>query len=153
MTVNIDFHEIPPALFGAMKAVEDVVESSGLSKSLVELVYYYVATTKQCGYCIDMHFKEAQAQGVELRKLYSITVFDKVDYFSNEELACLNWARGLISQPNGQDMQSLFIELASLFSSEEIAKLSLAISHICSWTQLMIAFAIPAGNYQVGQFK
>ncbi len=153
MSVNMNFRELPNTLFMSMKAVEAAVKEGGLDEALVELVRYYVSSTQKCAFCIDMHFKEAQAHGVSLNKLYSVNVFDDVDYYSEQEVLALVWARSMISESTKEQRKATFSDLQNYFSKSDIALLSLAITHINSWTQLMKAFAVPAGGYKVGDFS
>ncbi|WP_370980029.1 carboxymuconolactone decarboxylase family protein [Agaribacterium sp. ZY112] len=153
MTARITFNEVPSSIYQSMSAIGETVHGSGLDKGLLELVCVYVSTDSKCAYCIDMHIKEALHAGIELNKLYSVCVFDSVDYYSDLEHACLAWAKFLLESGNEQQGQELYQQLLNFISQENIAILSLAITNIHSWTKLMKAFGIPAGDYQIGQFS
>ena len=54
-------------VFGAMVGLNKVIESAGLDKKLLYLVEVRVSQINGCGFCLDMHTKDARLTG-ELRQ-------------------------------------------------------------------------------------
>jgi len=150
MNERISFSEVPKGLMSAMMAVETYVSTVEFDIKLLELIRLRISYINRCAYCIDMHFKEAVAAGEELQRLYSISEWEGVSYYSAEERACLAWAEYLTLPSVLNDEKELFEDLLRFFDKEKIANLTLVIVQINAWNQLMKSFAIEAGNYQVG---
>jgi AhpD family alkylhydroperoxidase len=63
-----------PAYGGVIKAMyglEDPLRKSGLEPALRELVKTRASQLNGCAYCIDMHTKDARAQGETEQRLYA----------------------------------------------------------------------------------
>lgn len=53
-----------------MMALKKVVNQISLEPELVELVKLRASQINRCAFCIDMHFRDAQAQGESTERLY-----------------------------------------------------------------------------------
>lgn len=63
MKPRIEYQKIAPAAFQAMRAFETYVRSCGLEPTLLELIKIRSSQINGCAYCLDMHTKDARAQG------------------------------------------------------------------------------------------
>ena len=52
-----------PAVWQAMMALQKAVNQISLGPALVELVKTRTSQINRCAFCIDMHFRDAQASG------------------------------------------------------------------------------------------
>jgi AhpD family alkylhydroperoxidase len=89
-----------PAILPAMMALQKVVNQISLKPELVELVKLRASQINRCAFCIDMHFRDAQAQGESTERLYLLDAWQEVDVYSPRERAALAWteARGCQTQ-------------------------------------------------------
>ena len=55
MTRRVDYQRVAPELGRAIRGLDQVVKSSGLEPSLIELVKVRVSQLNRCAYCLDMH--------------------------------------------------------------------------------------------------
>jgi AhpD family alkylhydroperoxidase len=132
----------------AMMSLESYVRRSGLEQSLVELVRTRVSQINRCAYCIDMHTKDARAEGETEQRLYALSAWRETPFFSDRERAALEWAEELtlISQCSVPD--ELYNRVREQFSEDELVKLSLAVIAINGWNRLAIPFRSVPGSYQ-----
>ena len=63
MEQRINYSEVAPDGIRALGGLEAYVRSCGLEPGLLELVKTRVSQLNGCGYCIDMHTKDARAGG------------------------------------------------------------------------------------------
>jgi AhpD family alkylhydroperoxidase len=63
MEPRINYGKVAPAAMKAMRGLEEYVASSGLEKSLYELVKTRASQINGCAYCLDMHTKDARKAG------------------------------------------------------------------------------------------
>ena len=59
MKPRINYVQVAPDAFKAMRGLEEYVASSGLEKSLYELVKTRASQINGCAFCLDMHTKDA----------------------------------------------------------------------------------------------
>ena len=67
-----DFGRDHPEAVAALLALGKATDASGIEKSLTELVKLRVSQINGCGFCVDLHFRDAMACGVSPRKLNSV---------------------------------------------------------------------------------
>lgn len=146
---RISYSEIPNGLFGAMMKINEYLKKTTLENKLLELVKYYVSQINGCAYCIDMHYKEAIHAGETELRLYSLSVWKEVPYYSDKEKAVLAFAEAVTKISIEGVADEVFLKLSEFFSKEEIANLTLAIVEINSWTRLMRTFNFTPGKYKV----
>ena len=72
MDNRINIHELEPNSYKAMIGLENYLRSSGLSRHLIELIKIRASQINGCAYCLDMHTKDALANGEEPRRLFAL---------------------------------------------------------------------------------
>src|SRR5699024_10354259 len=105
MGQRINYGKIEPDAKGGLADIEKYVANSELEKSIYELVKLRASQINGCAYCIDMHTKDAREAGETEQRLYSVSVFREVPYYSDREKAALEWTEALtmISVTNVHD--------------------------------------------------
>src|SRR5690606_1022778 len=63
MQVRIAFGKVSSEGVAALRGVEAYVRRCGLERSLLELVRMRASQINRCGYCLDMHSKDARVAG------------------------------------------------------------------------------------------
>lgn len=149
MSQRITYAQVPAGLFKAMMAVESYVNDSTLGNSLLELIRLRASQINGCAYCIDMHYKDAQAAGETAQRLYSLSAWRETAYYDARERAALAWTEALSLPTQGHVSDAVYEHVQAQFNTEQLAQLSLAICAINSWNRLMLAFRFEPGSYQV----
>src|SRR5262249_31069212 len=103
-----------------------------------------------CAYCLDMHSKDARAEGEKEQRLYCLPAWRETPFYSERERAALAWAEAgtVVSESHVPD--DVFEEARKHFSEEELAHLTLALVSINGWNRLCISFRVVPGSYQPG---
>jgi AhpD family alkylhydroperoxidase len=150
MTQRVNFAQVSPAVAKAMFGMQAAVNHSGLEHSLLRLLEMRASQINGCAYCLDMHSKEALAQGETDQRLFLLDAWREAPLYTERERAALLWCETLtlIAEKGAPD--EVFAELRKEFSEEEIVNLTLAIVAINSWNRFMIGFKADVGNYQPG---
>ena len=146
MEPRIDYFRAAPEVMKAMVALERAVVTSGLEKSLIELVKTRSSQINGCAFCIDMHTRDAIKAGETPTRLFLLDAWREAPFYTERERAALAWtdALTLISETHAPDED--WVALKAHFSEEEIVKLSLLIATINAWNRLAIGFrAVPTG--------
>jgi AhpD family alkylhydroperoxidase len=150
MNTRIDPAQVPPAVMTALRGVQALVERSGLEPGLLHLVKVLASTRNGCAYCVDMHTKEARADGETEQRLYATPVWREAPFFSPRERAALAFTEVLTRLDGAGVPDAVFAEARASFSEAELVSLTLAIIAINSWNRLRAAVPVPAGTHQVG---
>ena len=66
---RLDIEEIDPAAHQAVLAMERYIHSGSLEEELINLIKLRASQLNGCAFCLDMHTREAVAQGETLRRL------------------------------------------------------------------------------------
>ena len=149
MKTRINFNP-QSGVFQAMMALETQVRKSSLDSKLLQLVRMRSSQINGCAYCLDMHSKDARAEGETEQRLYCLPAWRETPFYSERERAALAWTEAvtLVSEDHVPD--EVFELARTQFSEEELAELTLAIVAINGWNRFCIAFRAPPGTYQPG---
>ena len=145
--MRLDWRNISPDGMKAMLDLQHVVDKSSLDHKLLELVKIRASQINGCAYCLDMHTKDAIALGENPQRLHVVSAWREAPFYSPRERAALAWCETLtqISEKGAPD--SVYSEVESIFSPQEIVELTLAIVVINSWNRLAVGFHNPVGDY------
>jgi AhpD family alkylhydroperoxidase len=140
-------------VLGAMLNISATVHRSGLEHSLILLVKTRVSQINGCGYCIDMHTKDARAEGESEQRLYMLNAWWETSLYTDRERAALRWAEAVTRLDHQEVPDEVFEDLRKCFSEEEIVALTLCVAEINAWNRFAISFKYAAGNYQPGSAR
>jgi AhpD family alkylhydroperoxidase len=151
METRIDFAHSAPALSRAYLTLSHAVESSGLERSLLELVKTRASQLNGCAYCIDMHTKDARANGESEERLYLLNAWREAPFYTDRERTALAWTEALTLVSHDHVPDAMYEEARRHFSDEELVNLSWAIVVINGWNRMAIAFRSQPGKYEAKQ--
>ncbi|MFQ1700753.1 carboxymuconolactone decarboxylase family protein [Loktanella agnita] len=144
MTQRLDYMKAAPDGLQALLGLEHYVATkAGLDPRLIHLLKLRASQINGCAYCVDMHTKEARADGLSEQWIALVSVWREASVFDARERALLAWTEALtlVSTTNAPDAD--YDLMRAQFSEEEIAKLSLAIGTINIWNRLAVGFRTP----------
>ncbi|MGN6297744.1 MAG: carboxymuconolactone decarboxylase family protein [Ginsengibacter sp.] len=147
MKPRINYVQVAPDAFKAMRGLEEYVASSGLEKSLYELVKTRASQINGCAFCLDMHTKDARKAGETEQRLYALSAWRETPFYSERERAALEWTEALTLISDTDVPDALYENVRKQFSESEIVALSMAIIAINGWNRLAISFRTVPGSY------
>jgi len=71
--------------------VEKYIAGCGLEKPLIELVKMRASQINGCAFCLDMHTRDARANGEDEQRLYLLDGWPEARVYSERERAALEW--------------------------------------------------------------
>ncbi|MGN6342820.1 MAG: carboxymuconolactone decarboxylase family protein [Ginsengibacter sp.] len=147
MKPRINYVQVAPDAFKAMRGLEEYVASSGLEKSLYELVKTRASQINGCAFCLDMHTKDARKGGETEQRLYALSAWRETPFYTERERAALEWTEALTLISDTDVPDALYENVRKQFSESEIVALSMAIIAINGWNRLAISFRTVPGSY------
>jgi AhpD family alkylhydroperoxidase len=140
-------------VFGAMFALGKAIENSGLDHQLLYLVETRVSQINGCGYCIDMHTKDARLEGETEQRLYLLGAWREATIYSARERAALAWAEAVTRLEDGHVSDEVYAQAREHFDEHQLMSLTLAVVGINGWNRFNIAFNNTPGTYKAGSMR
>lgn len=150
MNARIDLMRVNPGIMHALLGLERQVQKGGLDNKLLDLVRMRASQINGCAYCLDMHSKDARANGETEQRLYSLDAWRETPYYSERERAALEWTEALTLVSESHVPDDVYERVRAQFSEDELVHLSLAIVAINGWNRLNIAARTIPGSYVAG---
>jgi AhpD family alkylhydroperoxidase len=151
MKPRLEYQQVAPAAFEAMRAFESYVHHCGLPPALLELVKIRASQINGCAYCLDMHTKDARAQGESEQRIYALSAWRETPFFTDKERAALAWTEAVTLVAASQVSDDIYESLRRHFSEPEMVNLTAVIVAINGWNRFAVSFRSVPGAYQSGQ--
>lgn len=137
---RLDANAISPPGRKALLALHEYVESSGLERSLLDLINVRASQINGCGYCLWLHHREALSRGERAERLHVLPAWREVDAFSPRERAALAWTEAVTRIADGGVDDDVYAEARAHFGEAELVALNYAVMEINAWNRLAIPF-------------
>lgn len=147
MSQRLDYKNASPEAFNALIHTEMQIHKSGLENSLLELVKTLASQINGCAWCLDMHTKDARAQGETEQRLYLIPVWREAPCYSARERAALAWTEAVTCIATQDVSDEVYEEAREHFDEKALVDLTLAIVAINGWNRMNVAFRTKVGDY------
>ncbi|MGW7360382.1 carboxymuconolactone decarboxylase family protein [Streptomyces sp. NPDC054802] len=137
-------------LVSSGKAVSD----SALPAATQELVKIRASQINGCGFCTDMHTKEATEAGETSTRLNLIAAWREATVFTDAERAALELTEQgtRIADAAGGVTDEAWANAAKHYDEEQLAALVSLIALINAFNRVNVMVQQPAGDYRPGQF-
>ncbi|MER5910364.1 carboxymuconolactone decarboxylase family protein [Streptomyces sp. NPDC001982] len=130
------------------------LEQSTLPKSLRELVELRVGQINGCGFCVDIHTKEAAAAGETALRLNLVAAWRHSTVFTEAERAALALTEEGTRLGDAQHGVSdeTWAEVRKHFDDDQIGALVCLVSLINAATRMNVIVRQQGGSYEPGMF-
>ncbi|MFD7283762.1 carboxymuconolactone decarboxylase family protein [Streptomyces sp. NPDC059862] len=131
-----------------------VASDSTLPTAIQELVKIRASQINGCGFCTDMHTKDAAAAGETPQRLNLIAAWREATVFTEAERAALELAEQgtRIADAAGGVTDAVWANAVKHFDEEQLVALISLIAIINAYNRINVINQQPAGDYQPGQF-
>ncbi|MFB6782606.1 carboxymuconolactone decarboxylase family protein [Streptomyces sp. NPDC056352] len=137
-----------------INSANKVVVDSTLPHATQELVKIRASQINGCGFCTDMHTKDATHAGETAQRLNLVAAWREATVFTDAERAALELAEqgSRIADAAGGVTDEAWANAAKHFDEDQLAALVGLISVINAYNRINVITQQPAGNYRPGQF-
>lgn len=153
MKARIDFQHTNPRIVQLLLAIESYLHRSKLGPGLLHLVKTRALQINGCAACLDMHTKDARAEGESEQRLYALGAWRETPFFDERERAALEWTEAVTRVADTHIPDEVYERVKPHFTEQELINLTLAIANINTWNRLNIAFRAVPGDYRPGMYK
>jgi AhpD family alkylhydroperoxidase len=154
METRINLFEKGQKAIKALNGLNMYLAKSSVEKQLCNLIDFRVSQINGCAYCLDMHSKDLRAAGETEQRLYMLDAWrDAGPLYSERERAALAWAEAVTILKDKNVPDEIYDEARRQFSEEELIELTMTAIGTGIYNRINIAFKMPAGDYQPGQWE
>ncbi|AZP14944.1 carboxymuconolactone decarboxylase family protein [Streptomyces aquilus] len=127
---------------------------SALPVATQELVKIRASQINGCGFCTDMHTKDAVAAGEDQQRLHLVAAWREATVFTDAERAALEITeRGTrIADAAGGVSDEAWANAAKHYDEDQLAALISLIAIINAYNRINVINQQPAGGYKPGMF-
>ena len=142
-------HVIPRS-FRALSALASSTDEAGLPQQTVDLVHLRASQINGCGFCCEMHAREARERGESEERLATVAAWRDAPYFTDAERAALALTEAVTRIADAADpvTDEIWEEAARCYDEQELAALLIQIAAINTWNRLNVPIHNPAGSYR-----
>jgi AhpD family alkylhydroperoxidase len=135
------------------ESANKVVVDSALPAATQELVKIRASQINGCGFCLDMHTKDAAQAGETSVRLNLVATWREATVFTEAERAALELAEQGTRLPDGSVItDDAWANAAKHYDDDQLAALVSQVAVINAFNRLNVMTQQPAGDYQPGQF-
>jgi AhpD family alkylhydroperoxidase len=122
-------------------------ETPDLDPTIHELVALRTSQLNGCAFCIDMHWLDARADGVEEARLYGLDAWRESPLYDERERAALALCEAVTFIDRAGVPDDVWAAAEARFGEAELAQLLIAIAATNTWNRVQIATRALPGNY------
>lgn len=152
--LNVFSSPLAGKLLKHITSASKVVADSTLPAATQELVRLRASQINGCGFCTDMHSKDAIAAGESPQRLHLVAAWREAKVFTEAERAALELAEQgtRIADAAGGVTDEAWANAAKHYDEEQLVALVSVIALINTFNRFNVIVQQPAGDYQPGQF-
>ena len=147
MTQRINYQEQSPELFKKLVEINPVLKHGAIEESILDLVSIRASQINGCGFCVDMHIKQATIHGERALRLHHVAAWRESTLFAPRERAALAWTEALTRLPENGVPDEIYDRVRTQLSEKELSDLTFEIAAINAWNRINVAFKFVPGSY------
>ncbi|OQD53423.1 alkylhydroperoxidase [Streptomyces phaeoluteigriseus] len=156
MEARLNFYGSPLAakLVKHVNSAGREITNSTLPAATQELVKIRASQINGCGFCTDMHTKDAAHAGETAQRLHLVAVWREAKIFTDAERAALELTEQgtRIADAAGGVTDEAWANAAEHYDEEQLVALVGLIAVINTYNRMNVIVQQPAGDYRPGQF-
>ncbi|NKQ73511.1 alkylhydroperoxidase [Rhizobium sp. UPM1132] len=145
MTQRLNYAQQSPELFKQFMEFSMALKSSVIDEKLQALVEIRASQINGCGFCLDMHVKQAKILGETELRLYHVAIWRESTLFIPRERAALAWTEALTKLPEGGIPDEIYERVRGQLSEKEISDLTFVVMAINAWNRVNVGFKTVPG--------
>jgi AhpD family alkylhydroperoxidase len=146
MTQRINYMQQSPEFTKKMMEFSNAEKESDIEEQILHLVHIRASQMNGCGFCVDMHVKQAKILGESELRLYHLPIWRESTLFAPRERAALAWTEILTKLPEHGVPDEVYDRVRGQFSEKELSDLSFSIMAINAWNRINVGFRTVPGS-------
>ncbi|MBU3866462.1 carboxymuconolactone decarboxylase family protein [Streptomyces sp. 4503] len=151
-TARLDLKGLAPEVSAAMgelhRAAVRAARAAGVEPELLELVRIRASQLNGCAFCLDMHTKDARAQGESEQRMHTLGAWRETPFFTERERAALALAEAVTSVQDGQVPDEVYAAAREVFDEPQVTAVIWAAVVINACNRTAISARMVPGAHQ-----
>ena len=128
-----------PHLYAMMLEFNKKMKDFDITQGLQELIRVRASQLNGCGYCINIHTKDALKNGETAQRLFGLSAWRETDFFTEEEMAVLKLTEEVTLIAAGGVTEAVYQKALELLGEKKLAQVIFTIIIINSWNRIGIS--------------
>ncbi|MGW5196256.1 carboxymuconolactone decarboxylase family protein [Streptomyces spiralis] len=152
--INLFGNDVANKFLRYINSAGKVLSDSTLPHATQELVKIRASQINGCGFCTDMHTKDALHAGETTQRLLLVAAWREAKVFTDAERAALELVEQgtRIADAAGGVSDEVWGNAAKHYDEDQLAALVSLIALINAYNRVNVIVQQPAGDYQPGMF-
>jgi AhpD family alkylhydroperoxidase len=138
MKARMSIKNVEPRIYEAMGSAEKQLDTFLIDPILRVLIKIRASQINGCGYCINLHAKEARNVGETEQRIYALSAWWETPFFSEEEQIVLKLTEQVTHISHHGISDDVYNKALAFFGEQKLAQLIFAIITINSWNRIAI---------------
>lgn len=146
MTQRINYMQQSPELFKKFIAFNLALKEGAIEESIADLIAIRASQINGCGFCVDMHIKQAKIHGERELRLHHVAIWRESTLFVPLERAALAWTEVLTRLPEEGVPDEIYERVRGQLSEKELTDLTFLVMAINAWNRINVGFRSVPGS-------
>jgi AhpD family alkylhydroperoxidase len=147
MTQRINYFQQSPELIKKLLELSNLLKDGTIEETTRDLVSIRASQINGCGFCLDMHVKEARIHGERELRIHHLATWRESTLFAPRERAALAWTEVLTRLPEHGVPDDIYERVRTQFSEKELSDLTFDVMVINAWNRANVAFKTVPGSF------
>jgi AhpD family alkylhydroperoxidase len=147
MTQRLNYMQQSPELFKKLIDFNSLVEEGAIERPIRNLVAIRASQINGCGFCVDMHVKQAKIHGERELRIHHLAIWRESTQFIPRERAALAWTEVLTKLPEQGVPDEIYERVRTQLSEKEISDLTFVVVAINAWNRINVGFRTVPGAH------
>ncbi|MFF4173191.1 carboxymuconolactone decarboxylase family protein [Streptomyces sp. NPDC001744] len=136
-----------PDFYRAMTRLE-AAAAKDIDPVLYHLIKIRASQINHCAFCVDMHSKDALAEGESVERIVQLSAWEESRHFyTDRELAALALTEAVTVLTDGFVPDEVYARAAAHFDETELARVIAAVVTINAWNRIGVTTRMAPGHY------
>jgi AhpD family alkylhydroperoxidase len=137
---RLSIHDVDATAYESVLVMERYVRAGDLEPDLLELIKIRASQINGCAFCLDMHNRDARAQGEDQRRLDILAGWhEAASFFTEQEQVALALTEAVTRLPDAGVSDEIWKNVAKHFDESQLVTLLMAIATINVWNRLAVS--------------
>ncbi|OAE54633.1 alkylhydroperoxidase [Achromobacter xylosoxidans] len=146
MSQRLNYFQVSEVLSKKYLDFSMALKKTPVVQELGSLVDIRASQINGCGFCLDMHVKEATIKGERALRLHHVAIWRESPLFTPRERAALEWTEALTTLPPQGVPDEIYDAVRAQFTETELSDLTFLVVGINGWNRLNVAFRTEPGS-------
>lgn len=153
MEQRINYIGTNKEVYHLMSQFEKYMKTTGIDHKLIELIKIRASQINGCAFCLDMHTKDARANGETEQRIYCLSAWRETPFYQESERVALELTEAVTTISANGVPDDLYERVRLHFDEKQFIDLITIINTINCWNRLAISSQSIPGTYKPAQVK